>query len=111
MATAVGVYLHVPFCTAKCHYCDFNSYAGLDRMMPSYVEALCREIDRLPHLPSPLERAPCDPERPPLCHPERSEGSLPGYGASTRGRDPSPPAQDDSRGAQDDMGRTSADLE
>src|SRR6266540_3861768 len=49
MAPAVGVYLHVPFCTAKCHYCDFNSYAGLDRLMPAYVEAVCREIEGLPH--------------------------------------------------------------
>jgi oxygen-independent coproporphyrinogen-3 oxidase len=121
MATAVGVYLHVPFCTAKCHYCDFNSYAGLDRMMPSYVEALRREIDRLPHLPPAPEPPYCRPA-PPYCHPERrsvATGSLLRYGASTRGRDPSPSAQDDietgaqddvGKGPQDDDGRTPADL-
>jgi len=24
----IGVYVHIPFCMAKCYYCDFNSYAG-----------------------------------------------------------------------------------
>src|SRR5262245_9239984 len=57
MVTPVGFYLHVPCCTAKCHYCDFNSYAGLDRLMPSYVEALCREIGGLPHPVAPAVAA------------------------------------------------------
>ncbi|HEY3111438.1 MAG TPA: radical SAM family heme chaperone HemW [Chloroflexota bacterium] len=48
MPQPVGVYVHVPFCTAKCHYCDFNSYAGLGRLFGSYVDAACREIGDLP---------------------------------------------------------------
>jgi oxygen-independent coproporphyrinogen-3 oxidase len=48
MPHQVGVYVHVPFCTAKCHYCDFNSYAGLDRLFGTYVEAVCREIANQP---------------------------------------------------------------
>src|SRR5665647_1042856 len=24
----VGVYLHVPFCTVRCGYCDFNTYTA-----------------------------------------------------------------------------------
>jgi oxygen-independent coproporphyrinogen-3 oxidase len=24
----LGIYVHIPFCLAKCHYCDFNSFAG-----------------------------------------------------------------------------------
>jgi oxygen-independent coproporphyrinogen III oxidase len=38
------LYLHVPFCRHKCGYCDFNAYAGMDRLMPAYVEALGREL-------------------------------------------------------------------
>jgi oxygen-independent coproporphyrinogen-3 oxidase len=45
---SVGLYVHVPFCTAKCHYCDFNSYAGLDRLVGTYLDAVCREISDLP---------------------------------------------------------------
>jgi len=39
-----NLYLHVPFCKHKCGYCDFNAYAGMDRLMPDYVEALEREL-------------------------------------------------------------------
>ena len=38
------LYLHIPFCKHKCGYCDFNAYAGMDRLMPDYVEALEREL-------------------------------------------------------------------
>ncbi|MBM4416755.1 MAG: radical SAM family heme chaperone HemW [Chloroflexi bacterium] len=45
---SVGLYIHVPFCPAKCHYCDFNSFAGLDRLRGPYVRAAVREIRRAP---------------------------------------------------------------
>ena len=38
------LYLHIPFCRHKCGYCDFNAYAGMDRLMPDYVDALEREL-------------------------------------------------------------------
>ena len=41
---ALALYLHVPFCTAKCGYCDFNSYEGLDHLVPDYTAALAREL-------------------------------------------------------------------
>lgn len=41
----LALYLHIPFCTAKCGYCDFNSYEGLDHLVPQYTPALVREIE------------------------------------------------------------------
>lgn len=39
-----GVYIHIPFCRQKCHYCDFNSYPGMEGLFVPYVEALGREM-------------------------------------------------------------------
>jgi oxygen-independent coproporphyrinogen-3 oxidase len=40
----ISLYIHIPFCHKKCHYCDFNSYAGLLGWRTKYVRALAREI-------------------------------------------------------------------
>ncbi|MEA4906409.1 MAG: radical SAM family heme chaperone HemW [Chloroflexi bacterium] len=51
----VSLYFHVPFCRHRCSYCDFNTYAGLERFMPAYVDALCREIEAVSReAPEPL---------------------------------------------------------
>ncbi|MCE5322856.1 radical SAM family heme chaperone HemW [bacterium] len=43
-----AAYIHIPFCLSKCHYCDFNSYPGMDSIYGEYVRALITEIER-PH--------------------------------------------------------------
>lgn len=40
----LALYVHIPFCETKCPYCDFNTYSGIESMMPTYVEALSNEI-------------------------------------------------------------------
>lgn len=51
-----GLYLHVPFCAARCVYCDFNTYVDLEHLQARYVAALAREIelvgDALNHPPA-----------------------------------------------------------
>ena len=44
-----GLYIHIPFCTRKCLYCDFPSYGGISRYQEAYVDALCREIRNSPY--------------------------------------------------------------
>ena len=45
---AFGVYLHVPFCTVRCGYCDFNTYTaselGGGASQASYADTALREI-------------------------------------------------------------------
>ncbi len=44
-SSRVALYVHVPFCRMRCAYCDFNTYAGLEELMPDYVAAVCREVE------------------------------------------------------------------
>ncbi len=41
----IALYVHIPFCLSKCNYCDFNTYEGIENLMPSFVDALVAEID------------------------------------------------------------------
>jgi putative oxygen-independent coproporphyrinogen III oxidase len=41
-----GVYVHIPFCAHRCHYCDFNTYEGQEQIHGPYVDALIAGIER-----------------------------------------------------------------
>jgi oxygen-independent coproporphyrinogen III oxidase len=49
-----SIYLHIPFCKHRCAYCDFNTYAGQESLIPAYVDALIREIEFIGHQHSNL---------------------------------------------------------
>ncbi|WP_297437323.1 radical SAM family heme chaperone HemW [uncultured Clostridium sp.] len=41
----ISLYVHIPFCDQKCHYCDFPSFAGKGDLKDKYIEMLSKEID------------------------------------------------------------------
>jgi oxygen-independent coproporphyrinogen-3 oxidase len=41
-----GVYVHIPFCRHRCHYCDFNTYEAQEDLHQRYVDALVGEVER-----------------------------------------------------------------
>jgi putative oxygen-independent coproporphyrinogen III oxidase len=53
-----GVYLHVPFCAARCGYCDFNTYTGLSHLEAGFVDAAVQEVR--------LARRVLGPDAPPV---------------------------------------------
>lgn len=42
--TDFGIYLHIPFCAAKCRYCDFLSAPASEETKEDYVRVLLQEI-------------------------------------------------------------------
>ena len=44
---ALGLYIHIPFCKAKCAYCDFYSLAHSEEKMDAYTAALLRHLEEV----------------------------------------------------------------
>ncbi|MFQ5676763.1 MAG: coproporphyrinogen-III oxidase family protein [bacterium] len=40
-----GLYIHIPFCDIKCGYCDFYTVTKRNSLIPSYLQALEKEIN------------------------------------------------------------------
>lgn len=61
MAGPVGIYISVPFCKAKCTFCNFASGVFGAERMQQYVEHLCDEIrlsrTKVDSIPASLPRA------------------------------------------------------
>ncbi|MBA4493124.1 radical SAM family heme chaperone HemW [Paenactinomyces guangxiensis] len=50
-----AIYIHIPFCTNKCHYCDFTAYVVNGQPVDEYLEALEREMAMTVQEVSPRE--------------------------------------------------------
>ncbi|MEL6892636.1 MAG: radical SAM family heme chaperone HemW [Actinomycetota bacterium] len=44
--SAFGVYLHIPFCAARCDYCAFATWTDRDHLIDRYLEAMRADIAR-----------------------------------------------------------------
>jgi oxygen-independent coproporphyrinogen-3 oxidase len=41
-----GVYVHVPFCAARCDYCDFATWTDRHHLVDAYVDACVADLER-----------------------------------------------------------------
>ena len=51
----LGIYLHIPFCSAICNYCNFNRGLLDEALKRQYVDALIREIRRAAEPETPVD--------------------------------------------------------
>ena len=43
---AFGTYVHIPFCSHRCDYCDFATWADRSHLIDDYVDACVKDIER-----------------------------------------------------------------
>src|SRR4051812_29033059 len=66
-----GLYLHIPFCFHKCHYCDFYSIVDDHDRQAAFTDRMIAEIRAVaPHVRGPLETLFVGGGTPTLLRPE-----------------------------------------
>ena len=55
MNKSFGLYIHIPFCKAKCPYCDFYSVPFTEKQADDYTEAVLRAIQQAPRKDAPVD--------------------------------------------------------
>jgi oxygen-independent coproporphyrinogen III oxidase len=52
MTDPAGIYLHIPFCATRCHYCNFATGGYESDLARRYIAALSKEIEDAPSRPA-----------------------------------------------------------
>jgi len=70
-----GLYIHIPFCVSRCHYCDFYSSTSLSSL-PDFLNGLFREMEMYRHTFNPFDTVYIGGGTPSLLRPEQLETLL-----------------------------------
>lgn len=65
-----SLYIHMPFCTHKCHYCDFYSIVDTQDRQTAFTDRLVRELAAIAPMAAPLETIFVGGGTPSLLRPE-----------------------------------------
>lgn len=59
VSDSLAIYVHIPFCTKHCAYCDFNTYVekAQSKVVDDTVEAICEDIRRTAQSLSDAQRS------------------------------------------------------
>ena len=70
-----GLYIHIPFCLSKCHYCDFYSLTSIS-VVPDFLDALFKEMEMYRTRFNPFDTVYIGGGTPSLLSPQHLEGIL-----------------------------------
>jgi len=70
-----GLYIHIPFCLSKCHYCDFYSITSISAV-PDFLDALFKEMEMYHNRFNPFDTVYLGGGSPSLLSPEQLESIL-----------------------------------
>jgi len=70
-----GLYIHIPFCLSKCHYCDFYSLTSISAV-PDFLDALFKEMEMYRNRFNSFDTVYIGGGTPSLLSPQQLEGIL-----------------------------------
>jgi len=70
-----GLYIHIPFCLSKCHYCDFYSSTSISAV-PDFLKALFKEMEMYRNRFNPFDTLYIGGGTPSLLSPSQLEDIL-----------------------------------